>query len=337
MILYQHHFCFVDETIALIENYVNDSTNSSHAKDDLEKNMFDRLLSLVNKAKELVQDDQVVLFKYVRKDDPLSLASLLGYAFCDFNEPTFEKQILSMKKRGKENRKNFIKELFSWYEVEIDEDRLVKKIDELPVDDSIKWKLWQVYNDLDFYVEQVIKILQRMVPIMDAYQDVYAYYLNRYEKEISQDHDLYERVCTMLHSHMDRADVFVLPSVAKMLSVSFIDQRDGLIFRYGVGMIDRILEMQTIPKEKLFDGLKVLSDPSKFEILCVLDKEALYGAKLAEKLNLSTPTISYHMQSLISARFVTFEKKQNRLYYRMDRSYIQLFIDRVKEVLNIES
>lgn len=85
----------------------------------------------------------------------------------------------------------------------------------------------------------------------------------------------------------------------------------------------------------MLNGLKMLADSSKFEILQLLGKETSYGAQLAEKLNLSTPTISYHMQTLISARFVVFEKKQNRLYYRMNKEYIKYFLQQVEEQLNI--
>lgn len=41
------------------------------------------------------------------------------------------------------------------------------------------------------------------------------------------------------------------------------------------------------------------------------------------------------MQALINARFVIFEKKQNRLYYRMNKEYLQYFLKQVEERLGV--
>lgn len=349
MIIYQHHFCFVDEIIALIERGVNRSINSEKLEQYAQKGenkKIERMLNMIDEIGKAFNDnykENIYLFKYLQEDDEMSLASLLCYSYCNYEDQTLEKQILSLRENARKYPQNFIKVLLSLHESDssyaIENENTLHQIDCIPFDDSIKWKIWKIHTELEAFVELLCNILEYIYPILKSYQDVYEYYGKRYEEEINEVYegkDLYSYICLKAESKIEGVNAYVYPSVGRMLSVSFIDSdSENVIFRYGVGMINKLIEIYTVTQEQLFDGLKILGDPSKFEILQVLGEETFYGAQLAEKLHLSTPTISYHMQSLINARFVTFEKKQNRLYYRMNKKYLQHFFKCTKEKLNI--
>ena len=350
MTIYRHHFCMVDEVISLIEKYYNAPKNfeklKQYAKSEIENEMVDRLVMMMNEVGEMFKEKyekDAYLFALLQKDDDVTLSSLLCFAYCDYEEETFEKQLHSMCDNVRTYPRSFLEVLLSVHEemksLNHDDIQLLEKLDNMPYEDSIKWNIWKLHTNVESYVKHLCQIIQSLYPVVLKYIDVYEYYEKKYEEEIAalyEENDLFSYLCTKFDLHVEAEEVYVYPSVGKILSITFIDSKpEQIILRYGVGMINNLVEIQRITKEDMLNGLKMLADSSKFEILQLLGKETSYGAQLAEKLHLSTPTISYHMQSLISARFVVFDKKQNRLYYRMNKEYIKYFLQQVEEQLNI--
>lgn len=87
------------------------------------------------------------------------------------------------------------------------------------------------------------------------------------------------------------------------------------------------LETNLEATEKRFqDGLKVLGETTKFEILKRCLEETKYGAQLAEELNISGATVSHHMQALLNLSYVTVEIINKRAYYQTN-------IEKVREDL----
>lgn len=65
---------------------------------------------------------------------------------------------------------------------------------------------------------------------------------------------------------------------------------------------------------------KCLADKSRLQILKSLAIEDMYVERLAERLNLSAPTISFHLKKLAEAGAVTSYKSQYYMMYSLNRS-----------------
>lgn len=79
--------------------------------------------------------------------------------------------------------------------------------------------------------------------------------------------------------------------------------------------------------------LKLLGDESKFKILSYIrDKEA-YGSELANHLNLTTATVSHHMNALMSAGLVEIKRIDTRIYYTTNKTVLKDILDRSKKLL----
>jgi len=72
--------------------------------------------------------------------------------------------------------------------------------------------------------------------------------------------------------------------------------------------------------EKFAKFFKVLSDPNRIEILKLLSQRSWFGQELAEQLNITPATISYHMSFLQKIGAVTFNRADNRSYYTLNNS-----------------
>lgn len=71
--------------------------------------------------------------------------------------------------------------------------------------------------------------------------------------------------------------------------------------------------------KELAQFMKVLSDPTRLEILRAISKEPSFGIVLSERFKVSRPTISHHLEQLNSVGLVHMERVKNTKYYSMNR------------------
>lgn len=73
--------------------------------------------------------------------------------------------------------------------------------------------------------------------------------------------------------------------------------------------------------------LKVLADESRLKIIGILLKKDSYSEYLAYKLNLSTPTVTYHMNKLKKAGIVKATKIQHYIIYSLNYDVMNMSIE----------
>ena len=95
-------------------------------------------------------------------------------------------------------------------------------------------------------------------------------------------------------------------------------------------------EKENIPDiQQIVRTMKLLSDKSKFEILCRIHKEPAYGKQLAQEMKLTSATISHHMSALIAEGLVTMQMEEKKVYYQQDKENLRRILDRCREVLGL--
>ncbi|HAL10372.1 MAG TPA: transcriptional regulator [Staphylococcus sp.] len=83
--------------------------------------------------------------------------------------------------------------------------------------------------------------------------------------------------------------------------------------------------------QELASILKVLSDPSRLEIIDLLSCGELCACDLLEHFQFSQPTLSHHMKSLVDNELVTTRKNGNKHMYQLNHE----FLDYINQNLNI--
>ena len=69
---------------------------------------------------------------------------------------------------------------------------------------------------------------------------------------------------------------------------------------------------------------KCLSDKSRLQILKSLAIEDMYVERLAERLNVSAPTVSFHLKKLTEAGAVSSYKSQYYTMYSLNRALFDI-------------
>lgn len=75
--------------------------------------------------------------------------------------------------------------------------------------------------------------------------------------------------------------------------------------------------------EKIVAYHKALSDPTRLRILLLLSRGEVHGQALAEKLNLSQPTVTHHAAKLREAALIMERRDKNTVYFKLNPEFIQ--------------
>ena len=88
--------------------------------------------------------------------------------------------------------------------------------------------------------------------------------------------------------------------------------------------------------EKMANYFKVLSDPNRLKIVELLLKGETCGCTLIDKLPISQPTLSYHLNLLAENDLSTQKRDGNKIEHFINRGKIEEMIDYLKGLLDTE-
>lgn len=86
--------------------------------------------------------------------------------------------------------------------------------------------------------------------------------------------------------------------------------------------------------ERLSELLKVLSDKTRLEILRQLKRRPTYGKVLSSRLDLTTATISRHLDQLKAINLIKEDKRNNVKYYYVNSEEIDKLFDEIRKFIN---
>lgn len=75
--------------------------------------------------------------------------------------------------------------------------------------------------------------------------------------------------------------------------------------------------------EKIVAYHKALADPTRLRMLLLLAQGELHGQALAERLNLSQPTVTHHASKLREAALIKERREKNTVYFTLNPSFIR--------------
>lgn len=79
--------------------------------------------------------------------------------------------------------------------------------------------------------------------------------------------------------------------------------------------------------------VKILSDKKRFEMVELLGKKPHYVYELAAELELTPPTVSYHLNSLMDLNLVSVERGNNKTYYSLKKELVSELLANAAEIL----
>ncbi|MDE6607040.1 MAG: ArsR family transcriptional regulator [Lachnospiraceae bacterium] len=228
---------------------------------------------------------------------------------------------------------------------------VISALMKMDVKEEEKWKLQKIFVDRKEHQEKVLALLERTVEILKSFEEelleLTEQFYRYWTKEL-QGNSLtaYIRERAEIDVGESTLGFCLYPSIfsPNVISLRTETEEDGTykqpdIVRFGIlfGEDFDIRSSRTHEDDGyenyVTQVLKLLGDKSKFEILSyVRDKEA-YGSELAKHLNLTTATVSHHMNALLVVGLVELKRVDNRIYYSANKKALEEVLDYSKKIL----
>jgi DNA-binding transcriptional ArsR family regulator len=81
--------------------------------------------------------------------------------------------------------------------------------------------------------------------------------------------------------------------------------------------------------------LKNLSDRTRFEIIKLLLKKDYFGQELAFELNITTATVSYHMNQLFASNLIEIERMEHKAFYKLKKGTVKKTLEFLAKELEL--
>lgn len=342
-----------------IESFNKTLDKESLDKDKYKKNNlknFHKFIDKFKKQNKIPMDKIQFYFKDIKDSDSKTnnfLANIFLVNLDLEDLQSVKKRILSLPTSELES--NLIRDIISFLEDIFDSNSL-KSINSKEsllkflisnsknLSPEIKWNLTVLLEDSKKHLLELISIItdsleifKNTFSILDKDKEIFIKELNTTFKENP------DYLTSLFGFKLDNDSILnIYPSMINFKSIditynegkiSAIPGRYNCYFGYKFKELIALTNGKKNESELLQDKLKALGDKSKYEILKMLNNGPMYGQQIAEKLSLTTATISYHMNSLVLCGLVKLNKVDNKIYYNSNKDEINYFLKKLGEEL----
>ncbi|MDF2887000.1 MAG: transcriptional regulator, ArsR family [Lacrimispora sp.] len=218
------------------------------------------------------------------------------------------------------------------------------RINNLECEPAQKWKLLELIEHSSKHVDILYEILEQTVVALKKHEKTLLELketATEYWMEYFKQHSFYKLMNSFYNIKEDSypsKPTFIRTQIMACNRVIFYgnDENIGDYHILDVGILfdcSYKVSKRQLTNQELSNGLKLLSDPSKFEILCFIRDKKAYGQEIAAELKLTTATISHHMNTLMKLGLINIEKSDNKVFYQMNKEAVNYLLEVTKNKL----
>ncbi|BCN31181.1 ArsR/SmtB family transcription factor [Anaeromicropila herbilytica] len=312
--------------------------------------------------KHLAEDMDQIRFYYKNigeySDNIASFVLLYDFQNISLSIDEIREKVLNIS--DSERLKEFSNHLNGFYKIGLTDEEsedittvdLFRKINNSELKAEDKLLIQQIFLDKKKYLNELLSLIEKTTKLFEYFKEDFDYLGNEFYKywtDFTTHEDLYDYIAKNVNIVFDKnlLGTYLIPNIFYCNRCSFSsrtkEEREDSqkkdsqlfdVFRIGV-LFDKNLTSSSRSNDvnEINQALKLLSDKSKFEILMLIKEKSSYGIELAKSLNLSTPTISYHMSALISQGLVRVEKQNNKVFYISNKERIEEILKQIRRYL----
>lgn len=218
---------------------------------------------------------------------------------------------------------------------------IIDYIKELDIASSLKWEFFSMINYKESYIEEFIKFIEDYIslykPIEKERTKLIKKFTDYLEQNITKSGiDFIEGITKNIVKLGNFEKIYITPVYIEDLTIHIKDKENICYIFLGVNFENAIKKL--IGNDNLENSLNIfknLSDKTRFQIIKLLLKKEYYGLEIARALNITTATVSYHMDFLLLTGIVHCEKKDHRAYYFLNKDTLRNTIQFLQNELDL--
>jgi DNA-binding transcriptional ArsR family regulator len=206
-----------------------------------------------------------------------------------------------------------------------------------------KWKLTYLYFDIESTKARFIHLVQKCWNLY--FEDEVDQVILKQEENIQQLMDQYglkdRNSLYSIFPNLERdyaidkeTTIILAPSIFYHTSslVSSSETENIFLNLYGIHQPD-YYQRSIMSRGELMDSFKKLADEKRIKLIQILNVMPAYGYELAQRLELSNSTVSHHLSTLASMGVVKSTRKDNRVYYEVNKERLKEMMLAITEAL----
>lgn len=245
---------------------------------------------------------------------------------------------LMVDEESKECGKEFVEKAKKMAE---NQNEILSYIKNLSMDSSLKWNFFCIFNEPRVYIKKYVDLMNSL---LDYFNEIY----NSFSEEIKEaGNDFVNEVekygLNYISNEFLREEVLPddIPNNEMKTIISFIEPysiglRVGGCSPYliwGFRVKNAMEKIRKVNENKLNERIvafKNLGDKTRYEVLKLVAKGVVSTKIIAEKLGVSSATISYHLSNLSTSRLIKINKENSTYGYEVNYEYIEWVISEFK-------
>lgn len=219
-------------------------------------------------------------------------------------------------------------------------------IKNLSIDAAFKWNLFLIIEEPKKYIHQFVELMERLHPffmeIYTPYKEEIILYGTQLADKLNKDinKSLNEITFDTLSVNLfpDQKEINVYISVLFPYTVSLASNPDQKnIIVWGLHMEETFKKLNEINENKTNERVQIfknLGDKTRYEVLKLIASGITSTKEIAEKLGVSSATISYHISNFITTKVVKMDSTTNKKFgYIIDYDLLEHVFNELKEDL----
>lgn len=101
----------------------------------------------------------------------------------------------------------------------------------------------------------------------------------------------------------------------------------------SLGIYSEFYPRKKFIKAKVQNFIKILSDKKRFEMIELLSKKPHYVYELAAELELTSPTVCYHLNYMVDLNLVSLERENTKTYYTLNKEMVRELLCNASAIL----
>lgn len=223
-------------------------------------------------------------------------------------------------------------------------DKVLKMISDAEDDSTIdKEKLRE-------FAENPLEIKSRLILLMKQfYEKSYKKNESGILSELHKAKGRYENMFSNNYSYFEDEYLSVLPKAnykKLIIHISYFTQIRVWSFDIepsndtrwiSLGMYSEYYPRKKFTEARVFNFIKILSDKKRFEIIRILSVKPHCVYELASELELTSPTICYHLNYMVDLNIVSLKRENSKTYYSLNKEAVKELLNNAHKILLSEN
>ncbi|HSH37036.1 winged helix-turn-helix domain-containing protein [Schnuerera sp.] len=220
---------------------------------------------------------------------------------------------------------------------------IISFIKELPIEAGAKWNFFLIVEEPLKHMKIYVNLMKKLLPI---FNEIYT----PYEKKVK---DYGEYLVEFLNNNgakgleeitysivniniFDEKEINIFISIIFSYALSIITAKTNYI-AWGLRMEEAFKKMKEINENKTLERVQIfknLGDKTRYEVLKLIAAGETSTKVIAKTLGVSSATISYHLNNLLTSKVIKMDKSNNKFGYAVDYELLKNTIEGFKKDLN---